>query len=337
MSESAPAPNVASPRAPGRSLDRALLHGLAWTGAAKWATQLVSWASTLIVARLLTPEDYGLVGMAGIYLGFITLLSEFGLGGAVVTLRELDGEQISQLNGLAVLFGVASFLASCAIAVPLGHFFRAPQLPLVVVVMSTTFVIAGFKTMPLALLQRDLRFKALALVEASQAVVLSVAMVAFAMLGFRYWTLVIGAILSVLISTLALWSIRHTRLAWPRLASLRHAVAYSSHLIGTRLCWYAYSNADFAVAGRVLGKAALGVYDFGWTLANIPVDKVTALVGQVTPAFFSTVQTDIPALRRYFLHLTEGLAFVTVPIGLGLAVVGRDFVMVALGPKWEGR
>lgn len=254
VSNAAPPVEVARPGGPGRSLDHALLHGLAWTGAAKWATQVLSWASTLVVARLLTPEDYGLVGMAGIYLGFITLLSEFGLGGAVVTLRDLDTVQIAQLNGLAVLFGIASFLASCAIAFPLGHFFRASQLPLVVVVMSLTFVIAGFKTVPLALLQRDLQFKTLALVEASQAVVLSVAMVGFALLGFRYWTLVIGAILSVLISTVALSKLRFTRLAWPRLASLRRAMEFSTHLIGTRLCWYAYSNADFAVAGRVLGR-----------------------------------------------------------------------------------
>ena len=70
-------------------LDRSLLHGIAWTSGAKWVGQLVAWASTLIVARLLTPEDYGLVGMASIYLGLITLVSDFGLGSAVITLRDL--------------------------------------------------------------------------------------------------------------------------------------------------------------------------------------------------------------------------------------------------------
>src|SRR5712692_5628349 len=103
-----------------RALDRSLLHGIAWTSGAKWAGQLFAWASTLIVARLLTPEDYGLVGMASIYLGLITLVSEFGLGSAVITLRDLSEEQVAQLNGLAVLVGVVSCAVSCAAVIPLG-------------------------------------------------------------------------------------------------------------------------------------------------------------------------------------------------------------------------
>src|SRR3989442_12666108 len=93
---------------PVAALDRSLVRGVAWTGAANWAGQLVAWASTLIVARLLTPEDYGLVGMASIYLGLITLVSEFGLGSTVITLRDLSEEQVAQLNGLALLIGAGS-------------------------------------------------------------------------------------------------------------------------------------------------------------------------------------------------------------------------------------
>ena len=95
-----------------RALDRSLLRGVVWTAAAKWASQALSWVSWLIVARLLTPADYGLVGMAAIYLGLITVLSEFGLGTAVLAVRELSVEQLNQLNGLAVLLGLASLLAS---------------------------------------------------------------------------------------------------------------------------------------------------------------------------------------------------------------------------------
>ncbi len=319
-----------------RALDRSLLRGVAWTGAAKWAAQALSWASWLIVARLLSPEDYGLVGMATIYLGLITLLSEFGLGTAVLAIRGLSVEQINQLNGLAVLAGLASLLASCMVAIPLGRFFHAPQLPLVVVAMSTTFVISAFKTVPLALLQRDLRFKALALIDVSQALVLAVSMIGFAVAGFRYWTLVGGSVLGALVSAGAVLRLRHAPLAWPRPKSLRRAIALSSDVVIARLCWYASANADFLVAGRILGKAALGFYNVGWTLASIPVDRVVALVGQVTPAFFSAVQQDPAALRRYLLRITEGLALITFPVSVGLALVARDFVLVVLGAKWAG-
>src|SRR5438445_2542196 len=319
-----------------RSLDRSLLYGVAWTAAAKWAAQALSWASWLIVARVLSPEDYGLVGMAAVYLGLITLLSEFGLGTAVLVGRELSAEQTNQLNGLAVLLGLASLLASCIAAIPLGRFFHAPQLPLVVLAMSTTFVITSFKIVPLALVQRDLGFKALALVDVSQALVLAIGTIGFALAGFRYWTLVCGALLSTLISTAAVLRLRHVPFAWPRSASLKHAITLSYNIVVARVCWYASSNADFLMTGRILGKAALGFYNVGWTLASVPVDKVAALVGQVTPAFFSAVQTDLPAIRRYLLRITEGIALVTFPVSVGLALVARDFVLVVLGSKWEG-
>ena len=318
-----------------RALDRSLLRGVAWTAAAKWASQALGWGSWLIVARLLTPEDYGLVGMAAIYLGLITLVAEFGLGTAVLAVRELSVAQINQLNGLAVLLGLASLLASCVVAIPLGRFFHAPQLPLVVAAMSTTFVITSFKTVPLALLQRELRFKALALIDLGQALVLAISMIGLAVAGFRYWTLVCGGVLGALISTGAVLRLRHPPLAWPQLHSLKRATTLSSNVLISRLCWYVSANADFLVAGRILGKAALGFYNVGWTLANVSVDKITGLVGQVTPAFFSAVQRDAAAMRRYLLRITEGIALITFPVSVGLALVARDFVLAVLGSKWE--
>jgi len=323
-------------RVEARALDRSLVRGVAWTAAAKWASQGLAWVSWLIVARLLTPEDYGLVGMAAIYLGLITLLSEFGLGTAVLAVRELSVGQINQLNGMAVLLGLAGVLASCAAAIPLGHFFRAPQLPLVVVAMSSTFVITSFKTVPFALLQRDLRFKALALIDLSQALVLAISMVAFAVVGLRYWTLVCGGVVGALVSTGAILRLRRVPFARPRLKALRQAMTLSSDVLISRLGWYVSANTDFLVAGRILGKAALGFYNVAWILASVPVDKVAALVGQVTPAVFSAVQADHAAMRRYVLRITEGIALITFPVSLGLVLVARDFVLLVLGAKWEG-
>jgi teichuronic acid exporter len=331
-----PALSAPEPAADVRALDRSLLHGIAWTSGAQWAGQLLAWASTLIVARLLTPEDYGLVGMGSIYLGLITLVSEFGLASTVITLRDLSEEQVAQLNGLAVLFGVGGFAISCAAAIPLGRFFHTPQLPPVVVAMSAAFVITAFKTVPVSLLQRDMRFKALALMDTGRAVLLAVSMIAFAVLGLRYWTLVIGGLLSSVLSTGAALVLRRHRFAWPRRHSLTHAMTFSGHVLVGRLSWYAYSNADFLVAGRILGQAALGLYELGWTLANVPIEKVTALVGQVTPSIFSAVQHDRAALRRYLLRITEGLALITLPTSLGMALVAPDFVLLALGEKWHG-
>ncbi|MBC7790327.1 MAG: lipopolysaccharide biosynthesis protein [Anaerolineae bacterium] len=316
-------------------LDGALVRGLAWTGGVKWLSQMASWASTLIVARLLIPEDYGLVGMATVYLGLVTMLSEFGIGAAIVRLRSLTNEQIAQINSLAVLFGVGAFLLSCIVAFPLALFFDAPQLRWVITAMSTTFLITSFRIVPQSLLQRELRFKRLAVLDGIQSLSLAAATVTFAALGFRYWTLVLGGILSAIMSTSLVVYNRPHGFARPRLASIREAVGFSGHIIVQRLTWYVYSNADFFIAGKILGKAALGAYTVAWTMANTPIEKITALVVRVTPAVFSSVQHDKAALRRYLVALTEGLALLTFPATVGLALMADGVVLLALGEKWR--
>lgn len=336
MSTTAPPPPV--PAAPARPeqarLDRSLVRGIAWTGAAKWGSQVLTWASTLAVARLLTPEDYGLVGMAAVFTGLLTLLGEMGLGSAVVTLRGLDEAQVRQLHTLSLLLGVASLAAACAAAVPLGRFFGAPELPPVVAALGVGFVVAGLRTVPESLMQKELRFRSLALVEGAGAAVTAAATVAFAAAGLGHWTLVLGTLLGGVLQAAPALALRPVGLALPRAAALRPALALGGHVLGARLAWYVYSNADFLVVGRALGERALGHYSFAWSLASVPIGKVSALILRVTPAHFSAVQDDPAALRRYLLSLTEALALVTFPATVGMALVADDLVRVALGEKW---
>jgi O-antigen/teichoic acid export membrane protein len=326
-----PSPEVAARQ---RKLDKSLLHGIAWSGGIKYLSQFLSWCSALVVTRLLTPADYGLVAMATVYLGLITLVSEFGVGAAVVTLRDLKREQIQQLNSFSVLLGLTGFVISIFAAFPLSWFFHAPKLPPVVIVMSLAFVINSFKCVPAAMLEREMRFKSLSLVDGMRALILAIGSMTFAILGFRYWTLVMGAILSATVSTTMMLRINRERFRFPRWDSLRRALTFSWHILGGRISWYLYSNSDFAVAGRVLGQVPLGNYTVAWTLANIPLQSVSNLVSSVTPSLFSAVQKDKRELRRYLLNLTEGLALITFPLTTGLALVAHPFVLVFLGAKW---
>ena len=315
-------------------LDGTLVRGLAWTAGMKWGAQIFSWASTLIVARLLNPEDYGLVGMATVYLGFANLISEFGVGTTVITLRNLDDEDIAQLNGFAVLLGVTGFLLSCVAAVPLGMFFKSPKLPLVVVAMSTTFLISSFQSVPAALLQRDLRFKLVSVIDGTKSFAMALVAVVFAFLGFRYWTLVLAGVSSAVVGTTLILSQRRYRIAMPRPNRLSHVLRFSWHVIAGRASWYTYSNADFVVSGRILGQDALGAYTVAWNLATVPVEKITGVLNSVTPALYSAVQKDKAALRRYMLTLLEGIGLITLPLSVGVALVSREFVLVFLGTKW---
>jgi PST family polysaccharide transporter len=116
--------------------------------------------------------------------------------------------------------------------------------------------------------------------------------------------------------------------------AIRESVHVGWHVVVGRVAWYTYQNADFAIVGRVLGKAVLGAYTLGWEIATVPVERISALVGQVTPGVFSAVAADRPALRRYYLAVVEGLAFITFPAAAGIALTAPVLVPVALGPQW---
>lgn len=330
-------PNAAPPvDAAHRShLDRSLTRGIAWTGSIKWVTQLLAWVSTLLVARLLTPEDYGLVGLGGMYLGIVTLLSEFGIGTTIVSMRSLGRDEHAQINTLAMLFGAASFLVSCAVAPLLAWFFDAPQLTSVVIAMGAIFLITGARVVPQALLQRDMRFKDLAINDGIQSIVLAVGAVLFALLGFRYWTLVLSAIIGAALSTIGVLRLQRLPFRWPQWKTLAPAVRFSGQTLMGRFAWYVYQNADFFVAGKVLGKASLGAYKVGWDLASSPIEKITGLVSRVTPSILSAAQSDKAALRRYLLRITEALALATFPLTIGLGLVAEHVVLLALTEKWR--
>ena len=311
-------------------LDRHLLRGIAWTAAAKWITQLFTGGSMIAVARLLSPSDFGLVGMATLYLGLIQTFSEFGFGSAIVMLRDLSREQIAQLNAVAVISGAAGVCLSCALALPLGNFFHAPKLPAVVAAMSIGFLIVAFKTVPGALLQRRCGLRRCPRPTPCRP---------SRRRPSPYCWPISGSATGPGAGQYPRRACRHGnlhRLSPPRLP---HAEAFlyfdlQSATAGislvARFCWYGYSNADFLVAGRVLGPAA-GRLHLGLEPGQHPGKKVTSMVGQVTPSFFSAVQNDSSLLRRYLRTLTEGIALVTFPAAFGLALLAPDLVHVVLG------
>jgi O-antigen/teichoic acid export membrane protein len=318
-----------------QSMDRALMHGFAWTAGARWGSQLLSWGVTLVVAKVLDPADYGVVGMSVLVLSLVAMINEFGVTTAVVTLRDLTEDDLRRLNAFAILFGVVCFLFGAALAIPLGAYFRSPAVPLIVLVQSTGFVISSFQSVPSASLQRELKFKQLASIDIARSFVASVAALTLALSGARYWTLVAAELVAATTATLLLVRLRPTSFVWRDFATVRRAIVFGGRTVVDRVSWYVYSNADFAVAGRLLGPSALGSYSFAWTLVSLPIEKVTSLLGRVTPSFLSAHRDNPPALRRYVLGITSGLALLTLPATAGIALVAGDIIPLIFGTKWE--
>ncbi len=324
-------PDRASAR---QSLDRALLRGLGWTWISNWGTQIVSWLSTILVARLLLPSDYGIVAMATVFLGLARLMSEFGLGTVVLAMRDLSDRSVAQVNGLSMWFGVGAMGLSLLAAVPLGRFFDSAELPLVVAVMSVSFIIAAARVVPYALLQRELRFDALARLEVLQALVMTGTTLGLAAAGAGYWALALGPSAGQLAATIVNMRLRPVPFARPT-KEIAAAVRFSRNILVERVAGYGYSTADSLIIGRVLGDGPLGLYTLARALGAIAVDKVTGMTMRVTPAIFAAAQDDAPALRRYVYLITEGLAVATFPLCVGTALVAPEFVRVFLSPEWR--
>ena len=332
--ESEPVVNQASP--PARHASPSLVHSVAWTAASKWTGQLLTSGITLLVARILTPSDYGLVGMAMMFLGLVRFLSDFGLAGVVIVRSEYDRDRLGVLNSFAVVFGAFGCLVTVAAAVPTGRFFNQSSLPLLMVVMSSSFVISGFRVIPMAVLQRDLRFKLLAGLDLGQSVGAALFTLMLAIAGARYWALVIGNLGALVLASVVAMLLCPQRFSRPALRGLLPAMTLSRDLTIANLSWYAYSNADFLVVGKILGQAALGLYNIGWMLAMLIVERVTTIIGGVAPAYLAAAKNDLGELRRYLLRITGSISLITFPISLGLALVADDFCLVVLGPKWIG-
>src|SRR5208282_2908946 len=208
------------------------------------------------------------------------------------TLQDLTEDQVSQLNTLSLLLGFLGFVISVAAAKPLGKFFHAPNLPLVVVVLSGGFIVSGIRTVPYSLLQKELRFKLLAVIEGLQGVVQALITLILAFLGFGYWALVLGILSSSITPTGLILIWRRQSVALPKFSSIRKAIHYSRHIVIARLCQASYNDSDFIIAGRVLGAAPLGAYTIAWTLAHSPLEKLTTLANRVTPSVYAKIQTD---------------------------------------------
>lgn len=318
------------------ALDRSLAGSLAWRAAADWTSQILSWASLLIIVRLLTPADFGVVAMAVVFFPYLRYLGEFSVPQIVITIRDLSELQIAQLNTVAVLLGVASFGLAVLVARPIAWFFRIPKLATVVIVTCIALIPMGARAVPEGLMKKEMQFKTLSLFDALRDIVAAIATLALAWAGFGYWALVWGNVIGTTARSILILITRHHSFAWPRMGSLREALIFGWHVLVSTVAWNAYERLDNLTAGRMLGQIALGFYGMAWSLANVPIEKLTSLVTTVIPTYLAAVQNDPPALRRYLRTLTETLALASFPSIIGLGLVARELIPFAMGKKWEG-
>jgi teichuronic acid exporter len=313
-----------------------LATNFAWRAAANWTSQLVSWGALVVIVRLLSPSDFGLVGMSVILYWYLKFVGQFGITATVIRHRELSPEALAQLNTMGVVFGVGSFILACLFAWPAALFFKNPRMVPVAIVTCIALIPLGLRSVPEGLLNLDMRLKSLSFFDAFRDILSAIVTVLLAWWGFRYWALVLGNLLSDIVRCAIIVMIRPYRFAWPRMITIREPLIFGWRVLVSGFAWSTYNTLDNVTAGRVLGQTALGLYGMAWTLANTPLEKIVSLVTTLVPAYLSRVQTDLAALRGYVRSLTEAIALVTFPATLGLALVAGEAVPLIMGRKWNG-
>jgi O-antigen/teichoic acid export membrane protein len=318
------------------SLDRVLVNGMAWTAVLRWSAQVISWVGTAFAARLLTPGDYGLIGMAMLAIGFVRMVEDFGLDAVLVQDRSIQGARQAQLAGLILLAAAFASAAFMLLSVPIAGFFREPQVAALIVALSLLCICDALQVIPRALLQREMAFRKLASLQFVQIVVTQVVLVILAYLGWGVWALVLNTLAGAAVVTLLLLWWKPFSIARPRaIRELATPLLQGWRILASRFAYYAYTSADQAVIGRMLGRDALGVYSFALTFSTMISSEISSVLSRVVPGVFSTVQTRRDELRRYFLVLTELLCYLTLPVCLGTAVTADLVVAIALGPQWQ--
>lgn len=292
-------------------------------------------AALMILARLLDPKDFGLVGMVTAFTSVFILFRDFGLSTATVQRVDITDGQISTLFWINVLVGTVLTVLLSALAPIVARFYHEPRLFWVTIALATGFVINAAGVQHSALLQRDLRFTELAVIQIIALVVSTLLGIGMALLGYGYWSLVVLSVTLPLASTIAFWVASGWTPGAPQKGvGILPMIHFGGSVTLISLIVYVAYNLDKVLVGRYWGAEALGVYGRSYQIINIPTENLNSAVGEVAFAALSRLQDDPVRLRSYFLKGYSLVLGLTVPITCIIGIFPHDLIMVILGSKW---
>jgi len=317
-------------------LQSRVARGLAWTLVDHWGSQLFNLAVFVLLARLLIPDDFGLVALAAVFVAFAQLIVDQGLGDALIQRREVTRSHIDTAFWVAVATAAVLTLIGVLLAIPLAAVLGEPELQPIIQVLSLTFVLSAVTSVQVALLRRELAFRSLAIRSLLAAVVGGVVSVPMAYLGFGAWALVGQQVAAALASVVSLWAVSPWR---PSLrasgAHFRELFSFGAHVVGSDVLNFLGRNSDNLLVGVVLGPTALGFYAVGYRILEVTQRMLVNVARKITFPALSRLQDDRDRLRRAYLRVTRVSSALILPGYLGLALVAPELMRVLFGHRWE--
>ena len=291
--------------------------------------------TTVVLARYLSPEDFGLMAMAFMVINYLKRLQSFGVDDALIYHQHRSRRALDTAFFLNILFGGLLTMLSFYSASAISGFFNAPGLIPIVQVLSAWFIITNLGSAHDAVLRRDLRFKTAFIPQVCQRFVKGTLSIGLAVAGWGVWSLVWGQMAGVACATLIYWIMG----GWlprfrfdPRI--LIRILSYGSQTVFLKFLQGVFKNIDYLIIGRRLGAMDLGFYTIAFRLPDILIGGIQSAVLPVLFPAFSKIQEDTVALGRAFLTAFRFIALVTLPMGAGLMAIAPDFVTVFYTRRW---
>jgi O-antigen/teichoic acid export membrane protein len=305
------------------------------------ATQGIQFAlsvvSTIVLARLLTPNDFGLVGMVTVLLGFAQMFANAGLSMATIQEEHITHEQISTLFWINVMISSALGLCILVCSPLVAMFYGQSELTAVTAVLSVSFVVSGLSIQHLALLYRHMCFGSLAYIQIVPSSIAMIVTIALAWLGWQYWALVVSSLVGALFSLLlTLFFCPWTPARMQSAGGARGMLAFGGHLTVFNIANYFSSNMDNVLIGKFLGADALGLYSKAYQFFMLPMTHIRAPLANVAVPVLSSLQNQPERYVIYYQRIVSTLATITMPISLFCAAEADFLIRTFLGSQWLG-
>lgn len=319
----------------GRSIFGHMLRGSMWALLMRWSTRAIGLVSTMILARLLTPQDFGIVAMGTLVMSFLTMFSELGVDGFVIRSREATREICDTGWTIKILQGLVIGLVLVAAAPLAVRYFDEPRLPPVLYVLALAAVATGFENIGMTLVRKELDFARDFRFMVYKRLVTFVVSVTLAFLLESYWALVFGIALSAVLGVPLSYGMHSYR---PRFsfAQARGFLTFGASILLINIARFFNERVDALVVGGVSSTAAMGTYNVASDVSRMATNEIVAPIGRSLYPSYARVAGDPDVLKSAYLRSLSAIALVCLPLGVGLAVVAEDTVQVVLGPKWSG-
>jgi lipopolysaccharide exporter len=312
------------------------MSGLRWTYTQAAVSAVLQLVMAAVLGRLLTPAAFGLVALANLVLRFVDRFARIGVSQAIVQKLDLDDEDVRAAFTISVGFS-AMFTAAAWLASPLAaDLFNEPGLVPVLRAMSLSLLIVGLGAPSTGLLRRDMRFRTLAIIGiVSYVVGYGIVGVGLAILGGGVTALVGAALTQAGVTTVVAYAIRRHSVRPSRSrAAYRAIIAFGGRVSVIGFFEFLGNELDTLAVGRYANVTQLGLYNRGYLLVSLPLYQLKSGLSKVLFPALSSIQTDLPRLRRTYLSAIGGAAAIGLPICAGIAVAANELILVILGPQW---